>query len=229
MAAFGTPESFKSKGARCWFIIGLGNPGSEYKNTYHNVGFRVVEALNRCLGRQILEKKGKTFFSRIQAYGNDIVLVQPQTYMNRSGSVLPMLFDRFGRDSRILVVSDDLALPLGRIRIRERGSAGGHNGLKSIDSAVGSSDFFRVRVGIDSGRPIEQARDFVLSDVTLDDVALLERAEKLAARAVTHILNYGVRAAMTEYNGMDLRDSTATSESELSFDPDSFNNSDTLF
>jgi PTH1 family peptidyl-tRNA hydrolase len=129
--------------------------------------------------------------------------------MNRSGAVLPILFDRFGPDSRILVVCDDLALPLGRIRIRERGSAGGHNGLKSIGSAVGSGDYLRVRVGIDSGRMIEEARDYVLSEVAPSDRALLERSEELAADSVVFILTQGTRPTMSKYNGMDLRVSDA--------------------
>ena len=212
MAVVGTRDGGKSEGAGRWLIIGLGNPGADYENTYHNVGFRVVDTLARGLGVAIRGKTGPARLESTAAYGNEIVLVQPQTYMNRSGAVLPMLYERFGA-GRILVVSDDLALPLGRIRIRERGSAGGHNGLKSISSAVGSGDFLRVRVGIDPGRSIDDARDYVLSDVARCDRQLLERSEELAADAVAYILTEGARRAMSKFNGMDLRDSDGPGES----------------
>ncbi len=213
MAVVPTRDGGQAEDAGCWLIIGLGNPGADYENTYHNVGFRVVDTLAGRLGVAIRGRTGPARLERTAAYGGEIVLVQPQTYMNRSGAVLSMLFDRFGPDSRILVVCDDLALPLGRIRIRERGSAGGHNGLKSIGSAVGSGDYLRVRVGIDPGRPIDQARDYVLSEVARSDRPLLERSEELAADSVVSILTQGARHAMSKYNGMDLRASEGLGES----------------
>ena len=212
MAVVGTRDGGESEGAGPWLIIGLGNPGVDYENTYHNVGFRVVDTLARRLGVAIRGKTGPARLESTAGYGNEIVLVQPQTYMNRSGAVLSMLYEKFGANSRILVVSDDLALPLGRIRIRERGSAGGHNGLKSIGSAVGSGDFLRVRVGIDAGRSIDDARDYVLSEVARSDRELLERSEELAADAVAYTLTEGARPAMSKYNGMDLRDSDGPGE-----------------
>lgn len=186
-----------------WLVIGLGNPGSEYEQTYHNVGFRVVEMLARRRGLAITRTLGAARIARFTS-GSEIVLVEPWTYMNRSGTVLASLFESFGHDAHLLVVSDDLALPVGKIRIRERGSDGGHNGLKSISSAYGSDDYLRIRVGITSDRPVEVSKDYVLSQVARVDRETLGRAEALAADAVEHIIGTGVRSAMSKYNGLDL-------------------------
>ncbi len=188
-----------------WLILGLGNPGSEYEETYHNVGFRVIELLARRRGVSVSLRMGECRIARLRD-GVETVLVQPRTYMNRSGGVLGRLLERFGPDSRLMVISDDLALPVGKIRIRERGSAGGHNGLKSISSAYGSGEYTRVRVGIMPDRGVEDGKEFVLSEVRKTDRETLRRAESLAADAVEHILKSGPRSAMAEYNGMDLNE-----------------------
>jgi len=198
-----------------WLVIGLGNPGPRYRETYHNVGFRVVELLARRWGVSMGLRIGEAVVARVP--GSRRALVEPLTFMNRSGAVLGTLFDRFGPDSRLLVISDDVALPVGRLRIRERGSAGGHNGLKSIGSALGSDDYIRVRVGILSdrgpGRVSDKVfgmtgdmKDFVLSRVRKADRDLLAQCEDLAADAVEGIISTGVRDAMSRYNGIDLRE-----------------------
>jgi PTH1 family peptidyl-tRNA hydrolase len=188
-----------------WLIIGLGNPGSEYQRTYHNVGFRVIAILAGRYGVSLTVRMGEAGVARLRD-PLMAVLVQPKTYMNRSGIALVTLLERFGHDSRLLVVSDDLALPLGKIRIRERGSAGGHNGLKSIYSAYGSDEYVRVRVGIMPTRGVQDGKEFVLSNIAQADREALGRAEALAADAVEHILRAGARSAMSEYNGTDLRE-----------------------
>ena len=188
-----------------WLIIGLGNPGSEYERTYHNVGFRVIAILAGRYGVSLTARMGEAGVARLRDPLAG-VLVQPKTYMNRSGVALVTLLERFGHDSRLLVVSDDLALPLGKIRIRERGSAGGHNGLKSIGSAYGSDEYVRVRVGISPTRGVQDGKEFVLSNIAKADREALGRAEALAADAVEHILRAGARSAMSEYNGTDLRE-----------------------
>lgn len=134
------------------------------------------------------------------------ILVQPWTYMNRTGLILPAIFDRFGADSGLLVVSDDLALPIGRVRVRERGSAGGHNGLKSVSSAYGSDDYCRVRVGIGAERTDGDTSDYVLSRVRKPDRVTLESAQDLAADAVEYSIAHGVRPAMSRFNGLDCRE-----------------------
>jgi PTH1 family peptidyl-tRNA hydrolase len=127
--------------------------------------------------------------------------------MNQSGTALPPVLERFestGQD--LIVVYDDLALPLGRIRLRQKGSAGGHNGIKSIISTLGSDEFLRIRVGIQPERTIDNVRDFVLSRVAKGDRALLEEAEAVAEKAVETLVAEGIKKAMAAYNGIDLRE-----------------------
>lgn len=199
-----------------WLILGLGNPGPEYEDTYHNVGFRVVDLLAERWSVTLGIRMGPAQVGLTRA--PRCVLVQPQTFMNLSGSVLRVLRDRFGDQARLLVISDDVALPVGRIRIRERGSAGGHNGLKSISSALGSEEYLRVRVGIlpegppDGPERIGNVRDYVLSRIRKAHRELLGRAERLAADAVEDIVipagdgsRDTIRGAMSKYNGLDLR------------------------
>jgi len=191
-----------------WLVLGLGNPGDEYADTYHNIGFRVLGELARKFGVRIREKCGPALISnRFDIAGNPTVLVAPQTYMNLSGAVLPRLFERFETSSgRLIVVYDDIALPLGKMRIRQKGSAGGHNGVKSVVSACGSDEFLRVRVGILPERPVSQMRDFVLSRVAKADVKLLEQAEAAAGDAVEALIADGAEKAMATFNRLDLRE-----------------------
>jgi PTH1 family peptidyl-tRNA hydrolase len=191
-----------------WLVLGLGNPGDEYADTYHNIGFRVLAELARKFGVRIREKCGPALISnRFEIAGNPAVLVAPQTFMNLSGAVLPRLFERFETSSgRLIVVYDDIALPLGKLRIRQKGSAGGHNGVKSVVSACGSDEFLRVRVGILPERPVSQMRDFVLSRVAKADVKLLGQAEAAAADAVEALIADGAEKAMATFNRLDLRE-----------------------
>jgi peptidyl-tRNA hydrolase, PTH1 family len=191
-----------------WLIVGLGNPGEEYADTYHNVGFRVLDRMARERGTRIKERCGPALISgRIDIAGTQAVLVAPQTYMNHSGSALPPVFERFEATLQdLIVVYDDLALPLGKLRVRQKGSAGGHNGIKSIISTLGADDFLRIRVGIQPVRPTEDVRDFVLSRVAKGDRALLEQAEGIAEKAVETLVADGIEKAMAAYNGIDLRE-----------------------
>ena len=189
-----------------WLIIGLGNPGTEYAGTYHNAGFRVLERIAASENIQINEPCGPALISAKTTLGAQSVLVLPQTYMNNSGAVISPLFERFEASIRdVIVVYDDVALPLGKIRIRQKGSAGGHNGIKSLISAFGSGEFLRIRIGIQPDRPIGGVRDFVLSEVAKIDRDLLDRSEEIAASAVLTLVAEGVEKAMSQYNGVDLR------------------------
>jgi len=189
-----------------WLIIGLGNPGTEYAGTYHNAGFRVLERIAASENIQINEPCGPALISAKTTLGAQSVLVLPQTYMNNSGAVISPLFERFEASIRdVIVVYDDVALPLGKIRIRQKGSAGGHNGIKSLISAFGSGEFLRIRIGIQPDRSIGGVRDFVLSEVAKIDRDLLGRSEEIAARAVLTLIAEGVEKAMSQYNGLDLR------------------------
>ena len=189
-------------------VVGLGNPGPEYEDTYHNVGFRAVSALAKSFGVRIKEQCGPALISsRVVIGGQDAVLVLPQTYMNRTGSAFLRLFERFEADcSSLVIVYDDIALPVGKLRIRQKGSAGGHNGIKSVVSACGSDEFLRVRVGILPERPIEDVKDFVLSRVAKADRQYLDQAEELAGKAVESLLAEGLERAMAAFNGIDLRE-----------------------
>src|SRR5262249_48644917 len=138
-----------------WLVVGLGNPGPEYAGTYHNVGFRVLSRIADRAGARIGLRCGPAAISNpIELGGHRTVLALPQTYMNRSGAALAPLFERFEASLQdVIVVYDDVALPIGKLRIRRKGSAGGHNGIKSIISACSSDEFLRVRVGILPDRP----------------------------------------------------------------------------
>jgi len=195
-----------------WLIVGLGNPGPEYADTYHNVGFRVVDALAGRSGARVNITCGPALISnRVALTGageKDTVLVLPQTFMNLAGAVLPKLFERFEANAgSVIAVYDDIALPLGKLRIRQKGSAGGHNGVKSLISSGGSDEFLRVRVGILPDRPIERLHDFVLSRVAKRDRDLMGRAEAAAADAVEALLKEGPERAMATFNRLDLRES----------------------
>jgi peptidyl-tRNA hydrolase, PTH1 family len=192
-------------------IVGLGNPGPEYADTYHNAGFRVVEKVAERSGVPVNITCGPALISnRIVAPGaggEEAVLVLPQTFMNLSGSALPRLFERFEASvGDVIAVYDDIALPLGKLRIRQKGSAGGHNGVKSLISSCGSNEFLRVRIGILPERPVERLHDFVLSRVAKRDRELMARSEAAAADAVEALLREGPEKAMAAFNRLDLRE-----------------------
>jgi len=196
-----------------WLIVGLGNPGSEYENTYHNVGFRVVEELAKRFGVRVNISAGPALISNRIAIGGvpgvageEAVLVLPQTFMNLVGSALPKLFERFGAGPPdVVAVYDDVALPVGKLRIRQKGSAGGHNGVKSLISSCGTDEFLRVRVGILPERPVGILHEFVLARVAKNDRDLMSRAEVAAADAVEALLREGPSKAMAKFNQLDLR------------------------
>jgi PTH1 family peptidyl-tRNA hydrolase len=191
-----------------WLIVGLGNPGEEYAGTYHNVGFRVLERIAADQSVRIKQRCGPALLSgKVVVAGQSGVLVMPQTYMNKSGSALPPLFEKFESSANdLVIVYDDLALPLGKVRVRQKGSAGGHNGIKSIISTLGSDEFLRVRVGIQPDRDVADVRDFVLSRVSKGDRVLLDQTEDIAVKAIETLIAHGIERAMAEYNGLDLRD-----------------------
>jgi peptidyl-tRNA hydrolase, PTH1 family len=191
-----------------WLVVGLGNPGAEYADTYHNVGFRVVGRMAEAQGKRINIGCGPAMISaKILIAGQQAVLVAPQTYMNNSGAALPVVFERFDAGPKdLIVIYDDLDLPIGKLRIRQKGSAGTHNGIKSIISTLGADEFLRIRVGIQPDRPTGDVRDFVLSRVAKGDCDLLFQTEVIAERAVDTLVADGIGKAMATYNGIDLRE-----------------------
>ena len=194
------------KGASMKLIAGLGNPGSKYDDTRHNVGFRVVDALAERFGEKVRRKKFNALTEEVHAEDTKLLLMKPQDYMNRSGHAVATAagFYKLG-PADVLVVTDDMALDVGRLRIRAKGSAGGHNGLKDIIARFGSDDFARLRVGIgDSGRM--DAADYVLSRFSAEERAIVDNAVQTAVDAICCWLRDGVDVAMTRYNAKNEAD-----------------------
>jgi PTH1 family peptidyl-tRNA hydrolase len=181
-------------------IVGLGNPGKEYERTRHNVGFEVVDAFARQYGIEVKKKKFGGLVGDGMVDGKKILLVKPQKYMNLSGQVVATAvgFYRLSIDN-IIVVTDDMALEPGRIRLRAKGSAGGHNGLSDIKNKLGSQDYARLRVGIGRSEYII-ARDYVLGRPTSDEKELIEAAVKRSKEALFCWVNEGIEPAMNKYN-----------------------------
>ena len=179
-------------------IVGLGNPGRQYAHTRHNVGFDVLDILARRTKVRILGRQHRALVGRLGQAGAEVLLVKPQTFMNESGSAVSAILrkHKLGPES-MLVVCDDLDLPLGRLRLRPSGSSGGHKGMNSIIQHVGSSDFPRLRIGI--GRKGD-AIDHVLSRFNRKDREVMDAALQSAADALEMILDEGIEAAMNVYN-----------------------------
>ncbi|MDQ3172500.1 MAG: aminoacyl-tRNA hydrolase [Acidobacteriota bacterium] len=184
-------------------IVGLGNPGAEYDWSRHNLGFMLIDKLARDAGIAVNRRECQALVGRAEIAGCAVKLVKPQTFMNLSGESVSCLFARHkvqAPGEGLIVVSDDLALPFGRIRIRERGSAGGHNGLKSIIGCLGTNEFVRLRIGIQPDHPISDSKRFVLDVLPKGARAEVERVLERSVEALSVILKDGVRKAMTQYN-----------------------------
>lgn len=185
-----------------FLIVGLGNPGTKYAHTRHNVGFDVVEILSQKMGIRLTKRKSRAIIGEGMWHGKRIVLVQPQTYMNLSGeSVVPLMNWYKPATERLIVVYDDVDLPSGSVRVRASGSAGTHNGMRSIIGEWGRQDFPRVRVGI--GRPPEgwDMADWVIAhypDAAARKVAF--DSYMTAADAVLTLLDDGIEASMRQHN-----------------------------
>ena len=193
---------FRSSGCD-WMIVGLGNPGREYEKTRHNVGFRVTDLLAGQLKTKIDRLKFKALTRLVNRNGQKLLLVQPQTYMNVSGAAVSALATYYKvKPERILVIFDDISLPVGRIRIRRDGSAGGHNGIKSIIQSLDTEQFPRVKVGVGAKpHPDYDLADWVLSKFSAQEEKDLAPAMENAAAATLLILEQGIEKAASAYNG----------------------------
>ena len=181
-------------------IVGLGNPGKEYENTRHNAGFMVMDALAKELNVSISNSKFKGEYVKLKYKGEDVVLLKPMTYMNLSGESVIQVMNFFKITSNdILVVYDDLDMPTGKLRLRENGSAGGHNGMKSIISHVGTQTFKRVRVGIDR-HPRIKVVDYVLGKFTKDEQPHIQEGVENAVKAIVMYLDKDFNSAMNTFN-----------------------------
>ena len=185
-----------------WLIVGLGNPGREYERTRHNAGFRALDILAETLGCKVDKLKFQGLYNQVSYNGKKIFLLKPQTYMNLSGRSVLQLSAYFNiPPQRIIVLFDDISLPPGRLRIRGDGSAGGHNGIKSIISEVGSQDFPRVKIGVGSKpNPEYDLADWVLSGFSAQEEKALAVSLKNAADAALAVIDKGVSEAANRFN-----------------------------
>jgi peptidyl-tRNA hydrolase, PTH1 family len=194
-------------------IVGLGNPGREYAWTPHNLGFLTIDCLAERFGIRVTRPEAQSYVGLGKIAGHDVALAKPQTFMNASGHAVSDLLEKYeAAASETIVISDEIAFPWGVIRIRERGSAGGHNGLKSIIGALGTGEFLRVRLGI---RPEFPVRDLAAYDLAPMGKDVREVAEKMigtAADAIEMILAEGVSRAMSRFNRREAADEGAEGE-----------------
>ena len=191
-------------GSKCppWIIIGLGNPGAEYKNTRHNVGWWCLDELVRRTNAQMNHRRKELRFGEVELDGNLLVLAYPQTLMNRSGRALRYLVNRYKTDpEKILIISDDINLQPGSLRIRKKGGPGGHNGLKSIIAALGTNEFPRVRIGVGNPESASMQVDHVLGTFEPDTKEKVIRATNKAVDAIELIILDDLENAMTKFNG----------------------------
>ncbi len=194
---------FQKSSSENWLIVGLGNPGREYEKTRHNCGFRAVDLLADQLGVRIDKLKFQGLYAQVNYQGKKLFLLKPQTYMNLSGRSVLQLSAYFNiPPQRIIVLFDDISLAPGRLRVRADGSAGGHNGIKSIIQEVGSQDFPRIKIGVGAKpNPNYDLADWVLSTFSsLEEKALAVSLDN-AAKAALAIIDKGVPEAANRFNG----------------------------
>jgi PTH1 family peptidyl-tRNA hydrolase len=193
-------------------IVGLGNPGIEYQFTPHNAGFLAIDRIAEDCGVMVVNRRGRALTARAKLRGQDVLLAKPETFMNLSGLSVAALIQEFEISSEdVIVLYDELALPLGTIRIRERGSANGHNGVKSISRVLGTEEWLRIRIGVGrqrkdvaalaDGREIKAGgKDYLLSPMRKQELAVLDEVLDRVKDAVEVVLTEGVSAAMNRFN-----------------------------
>lgn len=193
---------FFSKGGAEWIVAFLGNPGLKYNGTRHNAGFMAADAMEKKLGVSINKMRFKALTQTADIGGKKVLLMKPQTYMNLSGDAIAQAANFYKvPPERVIVVSDETALPIGRLRIRRGGSAGGHNGLKSVIARLGTDQFPRIRLGVgDKPHPDYDMADWVLSAFKGQDAVDMELVAKKAADAVECYITEGADRAMNRFN-----------------------------
>ena len=201
MGLFRRLKSAPGSASDTYVIIGLGNPGKEYENTRHNMGFRAIDVLSSDENIEISRNKFHALIGRGRIDGKKVILVKPQTYMNRSGQAVreaAMYFDVPSQN--LIVIYDDIDLPTGSIRIRKSGGAGTHNGMKSVVEQLGTKDFVRIRIGVGGAEDGEDLVDRVIGKVPKAEQELLDEAACEAAKAAKDIITDGVDNAMNRHN-----------------------------
>lgn len=190
-------------------VVGLGNPGIEYQFTPHNAGFLAVDRIADDHGVAVANRRCRAVTAKVKIAGREVVLAKPETFMNLSGLSVAALVEEFEVDPRrdLLVLYDELDLPLGAIRVRERGSPAGHNGARSISGALRSDDWARVRIGVgpdeDAGSAFRRGKDYLLTPLRKGDLATLDEVLDRVAKAVEAVVARGLGAAMNEFNRRD--------------------------
>ena len=180
-------------------IIGLGNPGKEYERTRHNAGFDVMDEIARMASASITQKKFKALVDKVNIGGQSVLLMKPQTYMNNSGEAVRAAMDFYHLTPQdLLVIYDDMDMPVGRLRLRQKGSAGGHNGIKSIIAHIHTQEFDRIRVGIDKDARIPTV-DWVLGKIRKEDEEEYSKAVKLAKDAAVYAMSHSFAETMNQF------------------------------
>lgn len=182
-------------------IVGLGNPGYEYHLTPHNLGFMAVDRLAETCGVEISRREAQALTASTELEGEPVVLAKPQTYMNLSGMAVARLLEKYQLPvGDLMVLVDDVDLPLGTLRIRPRGSAGTHNGMKSVIGALQADEFVRVRLGVKPDRPVEDLVSYLLGPFRKADLAIVAEMLGQAVEAVRAVLKEGIPRAMNRFN-----------------------------
>ncbi len=185
-----------------FIIAGLGNPGKQYENTRHNTGFSVIDVIAEASDIAVLEKKHKAVIGKGYIDGQKVILAKPQTFMNLSGESIRELIDYYKVDetSELIVIYDDISMDVGQLRIRKKGSAGGHNGIKNIIAHLGHDEFLRIKVGVGEKPKGYDLADYVLGHFTQDEQKIMRESAVQAARAVQLLVQGNVDKAMNDYN-----------------------------
>lgn len=185
-----------------YIIAGLGNPGKEYQNTRHNTGFSVIDVIAEKHGINVIEKKHKAVIGKGYIEGQKVILAKPQTFMNLSGESLRELIDyyKIDEENELIVIYDDISMDVGQLRIRKKGSAGGHNGIKNIIAHLGHDVFLRIKIGVGEKPKGYDLADYVLGHFTEDEQKKIRQSGELAEQAVRLMLQGEVDAAMNAYN-----------------------------
>lgn len=188
-----------------YYIVGLGNPGLQYENTRHNVGFLTIDYLAREHNIKVKKIKFKSLYGQGEISGHKVMLIKPQTYMNNSGEALRELYNYYKFDhDKLIVIYDDIDIEFGSIRIKKKGSAGTHNGMKSIIYNLQYDDFPRIKLAVGKKPDYMNLANFVLSGFRGDDVKIIEEEIKMAAESIETLMVGGIEKAMSTYNPIRL-------------------------
>jgi PTH1 family peptidyl-tRNA hydrolase len=200
-----------------FLVVGLGNPGIEYQFTPHNAGFLAIDRIAGEHNAEVVNRRCRALTARIQMAGRDVILAKPETWMNLTGLAIRALVDELDTPlpTNLLVVYDELDLPLGRLRIRERGNPAGHNGARSVSGGLGTDEWWRIRIGVGPESGVQQeafrrGKDYLLTPMSKKDLAAIDPVLDRVARAVEMVVAKGISAAMNEFNRRDPEDSGNT-------------------